>query len=116
MCKQLGKGAVADLVARGIPHRTIDRIKDVMPAQICYVLESHGWQEIRSHKPNTRVWQKSDVCDNTFHQVTVPYDKNDEDYEMILASAVYSLYLCGGIPLDAILENEWQKNEKLSEK
>lgn len=106
MCKQLGKGAVADLVARGVSRRTIDRIKDVTPARICYVLQVYGWQEVHSHNPENRVWQKFGIKGSAFHQVTVPYARENEDYEMMLASAVYSLYLCGGIPLKIILGDD----------
>lgn len=100
--KNLGKGALADMLARGISHEKIKQMAKVQPEYLAHVLQEHGWEESSTAKENVHVWQKFEQ--RKYQQVSVPFDKADADYEESMISAVYAVYLHDGISLDTLLK------------
>lgn len=99
--RHLGKGAIADMIARGIPHNKIGLMGKVSPEHLSEILREHGWKEISSQESEKHVWQK--VGDGNYHQVTIPSDETRDDFADIMTSTVYSVYLHDGISLDDLL-------------
>ena len=100
--KNLGKGVLADMLARGISHDKILQMAKVQPEYLSNVLQEHGWEESTTAKKNIHVWQKFE--NRKYQQVSIPFDKSAADYEESMISAVYAVYLHDGIGLDTLLK------------
>jgi len=97
----VGKGVIADMLQRGITHDKMVKMSQVSPAHLVQLLSNRGWKMSHSSKSECQVWQKIEL--RKFHQVTVPFDKTQEDYDEAMTNAVYSVYLHEGIGLNILL-------------